>query len=133
MPLTLAVASAAKTVTMAFLEKTRGRGWWGSNTCADYYSELDASDNPFNWIRVLPCMSTGAQNATGYDHAGQYECSLLAALYPEAVQLDKLSQSDEWFIQQARLATPGYGHKMIELSLQDLETRIFGETGTTEQ
>lgn len=126
MPLTLAAAAAAKTVTMAFLEKTRGRGWWGSNACADYYSELDASDNPFNWIRVLPCMSAAAQDATGYDHAGRYECSLLAALYPGAVRLDRLGQSDEWFIQSARDAAPEYGRTMMARSLQDLEARIFG-------
>ena len=127
MPLTLAAASAGKTVTMAFLEKVRGRGWWGDNSSASYYNELDGADNPFNWIRIMPCMSTAAQNATGYDHAGQYECSLLSALYPEAVKLEKIDQSDEWFIQSARQASPEYGRKMMEVSLKALEERIFGE------
>ena len=125
MPLTLAAASAAKTTTMAFLEKTRGRGWWGDNSSASYYSELDGSDNVFNWIRVLPCMSTAAQNATGYDHAGQYECSILSALYPEAVKLEEIDKSDEWFIQSAREASIEYGKKMVEISLEALEKRIF--------
>lgn len=126
MPLTLAAASAAKTATMAFLEATRGRGWWGDNTSASYYSELDASDNPFNWIRVMPCMSTAAQNATGYDHAGKYECSILSALYPETVKKEAIASSDEWFIQSAVESSEEYGQKMVEVSLDALEKRIFG-------
>ena len=126
MPLTLAAASAAKTATMAFLEATRGRGWWGDNASASYYSELDASDNPFNWIRVMPCMSTAAQDATGYDHAGKYECSILSALYPETVKKEAIATSDEWFIQSAVESSEEYGQKMVEISLEALEKRIFG-------
>ena len=126
MPLTLAAASAAKTATMSFLEKTRGRGWWGSNASASYYSQLDAADNPFNWIRVMPCMSTAAQDATGYDHAGKYECSILSALYPGTVEMDKIAQSDEWFIQSAKESSPEYGEEMVKVSLAELEKRIFG-------
>ena len=124
-PLTLAAASAAQTVIMDFLEKTRGRGWWGDNSSANYYEQLDGSDNVFNAIRVMPCMSTAAQNATGYDHAGQYECSILAALYPEAVQKEKIETSDEWFIQSARESSIEYGQKMVEVSLEALEKRIY--------
>lgn len=125
MPLTLAAASAAKTATMAYLEKTRGRGWWGDNASANYYAELDGSDNVFNWIRVMPCMSTAAQNATGYDHAGKYESSILAALYPETVKKEMVETSDEWFIQSARESSAEYGRKMVEVSLEALEKRIY--------
>lgn len=125
MPMTLAAASAAKAEIMTFLEKTRGRGWWGSNASANYYEELDMSDNPFNWIRVLPCMSTEVQNATGYDHAGKYESSLLAALYPEAINLDDLHLSDEWFIQSAAEASGTYGEKMVDMSLRALKARLL--------
>ena len=133
MPTTLAAATAAKAVTMAYLEETRGRGWWGDNASSSYYSQLDASDNPFNWIRVLPCMSREVQNATGYDHAGQFECSILAALYPEAVNLEDLKLSDEWFIQNARESSAGYGRKMVELCLEDLRAKLFSVLSGTKQ
>ena len=126
MPLTLAAASGAKFATMEYLERERGRGWWGDNTCADYYANLDTGDNPFQWIRVMPCMSTAVQNATGYDHAGQFEASIQAALYPETVCLANLDESDEWFIQSARQSSAAYGETMVELSVAALKERIWG-------
>jgi len=126
MPTTLAAAMAAKSVTMAYLERSRGRGWWGDNASSSYYSQLDESDNPFNWIRILPCMSKDVQNATGYDHAGQFECSILAALYPEAIHMDDLGMSDEWFIQSARQSSKEYGQRMVDMCLADLRLKLFG-------
>lgn len=126
MPTTLATASAAKDVTMKFLEEARGRGWWGDNKMADYYGQMDTGNNPFNWIRVLPCMSREVQNATGYDHAGKYECSILSALYPETVELESIDTSDAWFIQSARESSPEYGEEMVRLCLADLKQRIVG-------
>lgn len=128
MPLTLAAASAAKSATMQYLEKEYGRGWWGNPSSANYYDELNMSDNPFQWIRVFPCMSTKAQNQTGYDHAGKYETSLLAALYPDAVKLEDLKFSDEWFIQSAKDASAEYGKKMVDISVEELKKRIFNLT-----
>ncbi len=125
MPTTLAAASAAKSLTMEYLEETLGRGWWGNNTLEDYYNRLDASDNPFNWIKVLPCMSREVQAETGYDHAGKYECSILSALYPEAVDLDNLTLSDEWFIQSAKDASLELGEKMIALCISHLKEKLF--------
>lgn len=124
LPMTLACLKAARKLTFEYLEQTQGRGWWGSNTYASYYAELEKADNPFQWITVLPCMSTAAQNATGYDHAGKWESSLLAALYPEAVQLERLGDSDEWFIQSAGGASPEIGRDMIHAALHDLKARI---------
>ncbi|MCL2879835.1 MAG: creatininase family protein [Treponema sp.] len=124
MPMTLACMKAGKKVTMSFLEKTRGNGWWGSNKNAEYYAELDTGSNPFNWIKVLPCMSARAQALTGYDHAGKWECSLLSALRPEAVNLERLNQSDEWFIDSAKFASQEIGFEMIRLSLEDLIAKI---------
>jgi len=124
MPMTLSTASAAKAVMMKYMEETRGRGWWGKNESANYYSQLDTGDNPLNWIRVLPCMSREVQNATGYDHAGKYECSILSALYPEAVQLDNLHMSDAWFIQDAYEASLDYGEVMVRMCIDDLQKKI---------
>ena len=69
-------------------------------------------------------MSTAAQHATGYDHAGKYESSLLKAFYPDAVKLERLPQSDAWFIQSAYEASAELGQKMIEVSMADLLKRI---------
>ncbi|MFV0399155.1 MAG: creatininase family protein [Oscillospiraceae bacterium] len=124
MPMTLACMKAGKKVTMAFLEKSRGNAWWGDNQNAAYYNQLDSGDNPFNWITTLPCMSTRAQQETGYDHAGEWECSLLMALEPEAVNLSRLPESDEWFIQSAAVASAEKGMEMLGISLDDLAKRI---------
>jgi len=124
MPMTLACAKAAKKLIMEYLEETRGRGWWGSNSFADYYENLGTADDPFGMIKVLSCMSTEVQNATGYDHAGKYESSILQALYPEAIKLEQLPDDDNWFIQSAKEANLELGQKMVELSLADLLTKI---------
>lgn len=124
MPMTLACMKAAKKCLMAYLEETRGTAWWGDNRNADYYADLDENDQPLNWITVLPCMSKAAQNATGYDHAGKWECSLLSALYPECVDRSRVRDSDEWFIQDAVESSPEIGLEMIEYSLRDLKKRI---------
>jgi len=124
MPMTLACMKAGKKVTMAYLEQTRGNAWWGDNKNKDYYEQMDSGDNPFNWIRVLPCMSARAQAATGYDHAGKWECSLLGVLAPEAVRPELLPRSDEWFIQSASEASPETGYEMLEISLEDLAERL---------
>lgn len=106
------------------MEDTVGEGWWGSNDNQAFYEQLTAGDNPWNWITVLPAMSKEAQKATGYDHAGQYECSILMALYNEAVSLDRLCQSDEWFIQSAKDASIELGNEMVDISMKYLRERI---------
>ncbi len=124
MPMTLSYMKAAKRATMAYMEETRGQGWWGSESYKDYYETLEGGDNPFGWIQVIPTMSTQVQNATGYDHAGEYECSILMALYPDAVKLERLGDIDHWFTKSAAKANAELGAKMVELSLDYLEKRI---------
>jgi creatinine amidohydrolase/Fe(II)-dependent formamide hydrolase-like protein len=124
LPMTLSCMKAAKTLTFEFLEDTRGKGWWGDNKNKEFYEKLDQGDNPWNWITVLPCMSKEVQNQTGYDHAGKYECSILAALYPETVIKDRIKNSDEWFIQDATESSVEMGEKMVKLCLEDLKKKI---------
>lgn len=124
LPMTLACMKAAKKLVFQYLEETRGHGWWGDNTNAAFYAELEQSDSPWQWITVLPCMSTEAQNATGYDHAGKWECSILSALCPEAVDRGRIPESDAWFIQDAVDSSPEIGAQMIEWSLKALRERI---------
>ena len=124
MPMTLSYMKAAKRATMAYLEKTKGQGWWGSESYKNYYEELENEDNPFSWIKVIPTMSTAVQNATGYDHAGKYECSILMSLYPDAVKLDRIDDVKHWFTESAREANTELGDRMVALSLDYLEKAI---------
>ena len=124
MPMTLSYMKAAKRATMRYLEKTLGQGWWGSESYADYYENLGGNDDPFSWIKVIPAMSPAAQKATGYDHAGKYECSLLMALYPEAVKLERLGDIKHWFTASAAEANPALGKEMLDISLAELDKAI---------
>lgn len=124
MPMTLCCMKAAKKLLFEFLQEQKGIGWWGSNEYASYYETLGESDDPFQWIQVIPCMSKEVQNATGYDHAGQYETSMQQALCPESVHTDRIKDSDEWFIQSAAQSSVELGRQMVELSLAYLRERI---------
>ncbi len=124
MPMTLSYMKAAKRATMNYMEQTLGKGWWGSENYADYYQNLEGGDNPFGWIKVIPTMSTSVQKATGYDHAGKYECSILAALYPDAVKLERLPDCEHWFTKSAYETDVELGKKMVELSLDYLQKTI---------
>ena len=124
MPMTLSYMKAAKRATMRYLEKTMGQGWWGSESFSDYYENLGGGDDPFSWIKVIPTMSTAVQNATGYDHAGKYECSILMALYPETVKLERLGDIKHWFTESAAEASSELGEEMVRLSLEYLEEKI---------
>ena len=124
MPMTLCYRMAAKRATMKYLEQTLGQGWWGSESYASYYEQLEGDNNPFNWIKVIPTMSTAVQNATGYDHAGKYECSILMALYPDCVQLDRIDDVKHWFTESAREASVELGNEMVAKSLEYLAKAI---------
>ena len=124
MPMTLSYMKAAKRATMTYLEKTMGQGWWGSERYANYYEELEGNNNPFSWIKVIPTMSTEVQNATGYDHAGKYECSILMSLYPDAVKLDRIDDIKHWFTESSREANTELGDEMVKKSLEYLDKAI---------
>ena len=124
MPMTLSYMEAAKRATMRYLEETLGKGWWGSESFSDYYENLGGGDDPFSWIKVIPTMSTEVQKATGYDHAGKYECSILMALYPDAVKKERLSDIKHWFTESAKDASFELGQEMVEKSLSWLDNKI---------
>ncbi len=124
MPMTLSYMKAAKRATMQYLEKTQGQGWWGSENYASYYDSLGDNSNPFGWIKVIPSMSPAVQKATGYDHAGEFESSILMALYPEAVDLSRIDDKYHWFTQSARKANAELGQKMVDASLAYLRETI---------
>ena len=124
MPMTLSYMKAAKRATMRYLEETQGKGWWGSENYKNYYEDLGGGDDPFSWIKVIPTMSTEVQNATGNDHAGKYECSILMSLYPDAVRLERLGDIEHWFTKSAAEASTEIGDEMVRQSLEYLEMTI---------
>ena len=124
MPMTLCYRTAAKRATMEYLEETLGEGWWGSESYSSYYDELEGKNNPFNWIKVIPTMDSETQLATGYDHAGKYESSILMALYPDSVDLSRIDDTKHWFTESAREANKELGEKMVSLTLKSLKNRI---------
>jgi creatinine amidohydrolase len=124
MPMTLCYLKAAKKATMRYLEQTRGRGWWGNESSKSYYGDIGLAADPFSWIKVIPAMSKEAQEATGYDHAGKYETSILAALYPAAVDLKRLKAGTHWYTDAAVEAGAELGRRMVELSLKSLKEKI---------
>ena len=69
-------------------------------------------------------MSTAVQNATGYDHAGKYECSILMSLYPDCVKLDRIDDIKHWFTESAREASRELGDVMVAKSLEYLNEAI---------
>lgn len=124
MPMTLSYMKAAKRATMRYLEETLGKGWWGSESFSDYYDNLGGGDDPFSWIKVIPTMSTEVQKETGYDHAGKYECSILMALYPDAVKKERLGDVNHWFAESAKDASFELGQEMVEKSLIYLDEKV---------
>lgn len=125
MPMTIACHKAAKKVTMEYLEKTLGKGWWGSSAYATYYDDMGGSDDPFSWLKVVPLMGGGAQErAGGVDHAGKMETSLLMATYPKMVDLSRCNQNTEWFAANASEASMEIGKRMVECALEWLREAI---------
>ena len=125
MPLSLACMKAAKKVTMRYMEETRGMGWWGSNDMQDYYENLDTADNPLTFIKTIQLMDAQVQkDCGGFDHAGQFETSLLSAVYPANVDFERTKWNTEWFAIPSQQASRELGEKMVALTLDYLERTI---------
>jgi len=125
MPMTLACHKAAKKIIMEYMENTRGKGWWGSNDYAGYYKNLGIGNDPFSYIKVIPLMSAEAQcKCGGFDHAGKYESSLMCALYPKHVDLDRTKENTEWFALDSVETSMELGLHMVQCALETLETII---------
>jgi creatinine amidohydrolase len=115
MPEALAFQKAALALVFERVEKERGRGWWGSEAMKNYYENLDTSENPFNWIQVVPLMSPEIQKKMGYDHAGPLETSLMLAAAKNRVDLSRLKDDGLWFTKGAESASVEHGQKTFEM------------------
>jgi creatinine amidohydrolase/Fe(II)-dependent formamide hydrolase-like protein len=124
MPTDLAFRFAAKQAVFRFLEKERGEGWWGNEEMATYYAEQLAGADPFNWIRVHPLMSPEIIAQYPFDHAGQGETSLMLALCPEAVEMDRLDDNGAWYTATAKDASAELGARGRDLILARLRALL---------
>ena len=119
MPTDLAFKFAARQAVFAFLEKAHGEGWWGNEKMADYYAQQSTGNDPFNWIKGHPLMTAEIIAQFPFDHAAQGETSLMMALCPEGVEMDRLSD-DKWYTRSARDASPELGAKGRDLILEHM-------------
>ncbi len=130
MPTDLAFRLGARQAVMKTLEAVRGPGWWGEQGGADYYAAHAAGDNPMNWVQVHPLMSPEIMAAYPFDHAGVGETSLMLALAPETVDMDRLTGDAPWYVQGAVAATADLGERGAALILDRLR-RIIVQSGVT--
>lgn len=125
MPTDLAFKLAARQAIFAFLESERGEGWWGRPEMASYYAEHAAGDDPFNWIKAHPLMTSEITEDYPFDHAGIGETSLLMALAPEGVDMSRLAEGRHWYVKGAEGASAELGRKGVELVLGRLREILF--------
>ena len=115
LPTALACMKAAKKLTFEYLEEAQGYGWWGGKKNADFYKNLSAKDNPWNFIRVFNGFNLGEG-----DHAGPYECSALEALCPGSIKLERLDMTDDWFAENAREMSVEHGKQIVEAAIEKI-------------
>lgn len=105
MPTDLAFRFAGRRAIFAYLEKTRGEGWWGDRSMSDYYTD----NNVFDWIRIHR-LAEGVRDQFGGDHAGKVETSAMMELYPGLVHMEFHTDAD-WFAVSAREASREFGKR----------------------
>lgn len=123
MPTDLAFKFGARQAIFAFLERTRGEGWWGNRDMADYYARQAGGDDPFNWIKLHPLMTRDMIAQYPFDHAGEGETSLMLAMCPDAVAMGDIS-SERWYCDTARQATAETGARGRELILAHMRQAL---------
>ena len=124
MPTDLAFKFGARQAIFAFLEKTRGEGWWGDNRMADYYAQQSGGGDPFNWIKIHPLMTAETISQYPFDHAGEGETSLMMAMCPTAVDMGRLAE-DRWYVKSASRASAETGQRGRDLILAHMR-KVLG-------
>jgi creatinine amidohydrolase/Fe(II)-dependent formamide hydrolase-like protein len=124
MPTDLAFRFAGRQAVFRILERDRGKGWWGRAEMRDYYAQHDAGTDPFNWIRVHPLMPPAVTAAYPFDHAGIGETSLMLALAPEVVEMDRVAENRGWYTEGAASASAELGERGVALILDHLRAAL---------
>ncbi|MCB1380662.1 MAG: creatininase family protein [Alphaproteobacteria bacterium] len=123
MPTDLAFKFGARQAIFAFLEKSRGEGWWGNAAMAGYYAQQAGGDDPFNWIKLHPLMTAETIRQYPFDHAGEGETSLMMSLCPEAVDMSKFT-GDRWYVKSAAQASKSTGDRGRDLILAHMREAL---------
>lgn len=126
MPTDLAFKFAGRQAIFRLLEKQRGEGWWGNETMASYYAQQAAGADPFNWIKIHPLMTAEIIRDYPFDHAGIGETSLMLALCPEAVDMQRVGENKGWYTASARTASAELGRKGRDLILAHMRAVLGG-------
>ena len=124
MPTDLAFRFAGRQAVFRFLERERGEGWWGRSDMRVYYAQHDAGTDPFNWIRVHPLMPAAVTAVYPFDHAGIGETSLMLALAPEAVEMERMGENRGWYTEGAASASAEMGERGVTLILAHLREAL---------
>lgn len=119
MPTDLAFRFAGRRAIFRYLEKKRGRGWWGNPSMKSYYQ----GDNIFDSI-MIHRLSEEVRSRYGGDHAGKIETSAMMELYPHLVRMDLHTEKD-WFAQSALEASKELGHSYIEEIIRHWESVLL--------
>ena len=124
MPTDLAFKIGAKQAIFKFLERTEGEAWWGKQDMSDYYSRNQAGNDPFNWINLHPLMDCEIIKNYIFDHAGEGEASLLMALAPEGVEMDRISENSNWYTNSASNSSLDKGEEVTSQIVKNLMGRL---------
>ena len=124
MPTDLAFKIGAKQAIFKFLERTEGEAWWGKQDMSDYYARNQAGNDPFNWINLHPLMDCEIIKNYIFDHAGEGETSLLMALAPEGVEMDRISENSNWYTNSASNSSLDKGEEVTSQIVKNLMGRL---------
>ena len=124
MPTDLAFKFGAKQAIFKFLERTEGEAWWGKQDMSDYYARNQAGNDPINWINLHPLMDCEIIKNYIFDHAGEGETSLLMALAPEGVEMDRVSENSTWYTKSASNSSSKKGEKVTSQIVKNLMDRL---------
>ena len=131
-PMQLACMKAARKLVFEYLDTTKGYGWWGKNENKEFYQQMSAEDNPWNWVKTIT-VATNAPEAKakygGGDHAGKMECSGLEYLFPGTIKLERLCETEAWFTQDAHLMSVEAGKEYMEESIENYIKDINAQRG----
>jgi creatinine amidohydrolase/Fe(II)-dependent formamide hydrolase-like protein len=129
-PMELACMKAARKLVFEFLDTTKGYGWWGKNENKEFYQQMSAEDNPWNWVKTIRSFSANAKAMYGGgDHAGKVECSVLESMFPGTIKLERLCETDDWFAQASKDMDVELGRKRIQQSVSDYVAEIKAQKG----
>lgn len=124
MPTDLAFKIGARQAIFKFQERTAGEAWWGSQDMSDYYNRNQEGRDPFNWIKLHPLMDGEIIKNYIFDHAGEGETSLLMALAPEGVEMDRISENSTWYTESANNSSSEKGELVTTQIVKSLMQRL---------